>query len=85
MRLRLQTMFGYETVARSEKTHVFGCREIETMHLNLKKRLLMSPVAAGARYQRHFKRLHLLLLLLAAMPLRRWIMSVLLQLFTACD
>lgn len=64
MRQRLQTMFGYETVARSEKTHVFRCREIKTMRLNLKKRLCTSPVAAGTRYQRHFKRLHRLLLLL---------------------
>lgn len=63
MRQRLQTMFGYETVARSEKTHVFRCREIKTMRLNLKKRLCTSPVAAGTRYQRHFKRLHRLLLL----------------------
>lgn len=72
-------------VARSEKTHVFCCREIETMHLNLKKRLHVSPVAAGTRYQRHFKRLHLLPLLLVSMPLRRWIMSVRLQLFRTCD
>lgn len=64
MRQRLQTMLGYETVARSEKTHVFRCREIKTMRLNLKKRLCTSPVAAGTRYQRHFKRLHRLLLLL---------------------
>lgn len=85
MRQWLQTMFGYETVARSEKTHVFRCRETETMHLNLKKRLRTSPVAAGTRYQCHFKRLHFLLLLLFPVPLRQCIKSVLLQLFTDCD
>lgn len=56
MRQRLQTMFGYETVARSEKTHVFRCREIKTMRLNLKKRLCTSPVAAGTRYQRQLQK-----------------------------
>lgn len=85
MRRRLQTMLGYEMLARSEKTHVFRCREIKTMRLNLKKRLcrrrwqLEPDISVTSKDFIFFSSAFLLV------PMKRWNMSVLLQLLMACD